>query len=201
MTTSGGALLIAAWTRADPGRLDWWSPAPLIGLTAIIVGIAMMAVTMTTWGRPARSRPLARSRSTSTQRPSMADQSMSAGTGAERDNWHVVASAASDRGATTGVRLTISRPEGDDGKLTKCRVERAGKRWTRTVWNNQLVSALPGRDAPSWTVEFPTGFTGDMTAMDLGIAPGTYTYSFEAAYGVLQNTQRTVARGIFEVRP
>ncbi len=111
--------------------------------------------------------------------------------------WPVTVDGGGPGGRVATVRLTIRRPDGADGRLSKCVVRKSGETWSVTVWHNQLGPLLPGRDFPSWTVEFPTGFAGDLTQMDGGIPAGRYSFEFHAVYGPMQKTVRTVARGTF----
>lgn len=114
----------------------------------------------------------------------------------ECDGWATALSERVTDGGMAAIKLTVERPQGDEGKLTRCLVKRGDDSWSRSVWLNQPMPW--GRDLDTWTVEFPGTFAGDLTQMDKRIPVGSYSYEFHASYGLItQTTTRTVARGSF----
>lgn len=104
-------------------------------------------------------------------------------------------------GRLRSVRLHVVRPEGDQGRLIFCRVERGPTRWlvATTPLSSVPVLAEQGADVEEYDVEFPGEFPPAMEHSET-VRPGTYRYVWVADYGLLgRPSPLIVAEGTFTV--
>jgi hypothetical protein len=105
-----------------------------------------------------------------------------------------------ERSSEGGVRLTVRRPDNDEGRLVQCTVEdERGTQWKFHLSSGGF-SMLPGHgyDVAEWSVDFPNHFHGG--ASELPLRGGTYRYTWVANYGtIFMPDACEVATGTFVV--